>query len=285
MATSGGDPRSTAQRAKWVYSRAGSSLGARRRGEKLNAKAALVDAARNGTGDSGAPKVTTPSAVKRFMAGGQDGTDKAVRATALVVGGGLVLLLVGRGLILGAAAYLLWWALVPWVGRIRIWVWAVLGVVVALVSYVTWYHTGNQPVTLGEFVMGHWWRGQYFVAAVFAAWLTYAYGWLGVTDNKVDDYGNTPTPRSAVTDYVIPKPAENGSSAQPVSDPGNDEDGAQNAVDDSTDETPAQPDDEQTDDLWVEADDFPDDVPDEADWTDFEDEIEASEASQREGEQ
>lgn len=277
MATSGGDPRSTAQRAKWVYSRAGSSLGARRRGEKLNAKAALVDAARNGTGDSGAPKVTTPSAVKRFMAGGQDGTDKTVRAVALVVGAGLVLLLVGRGLILGGAAYLLWWALVPWVGRIRIWVWAVLGVVVAVVSYVTWYHTGNQPVTLGEFVMGHWWRGQYFVAPVFAAWLTYAYGWLGVEDNKVDDYGNTPTPRSAVTDYVIPKPVED--------DPDNNDGGVRSVSDDTTDETPQQHDIEHSDDLWVDVDELPDDIPEEApDIEDYEDDIEAFEASQHEGE-
>lgn len=282
MATSGGDPRSTAQRAKWVYSRAGGSLGARRRGEKLNAKAARVDAARNGTGDSGVPKVTTPSAAKRFMAGGQGGMDKTVRGLALLIGGGLVLLLVGRGLILGGAAYLLWWALVPWVGRIRIWVWAVLGAVVALVAYVTWYHTGNQPATLGEFFTGHWWRGQFFVAAVFAAWLTYAYGWLGVKDNKVDDYGNTPTPRSAVTDYVIPKPVEDESPTAPESDPDSESDQQQGI-------------EQEEEDLWVDADVLPDEVVEEAlrseSWDDidpgyFEDNNnnEALDASQYEGE-
>ncbi|WP_336670109.1 hypothetical protein [Tsukamurella sp. USMM236] len=195
------DPHSTRERSAWVLSRAGRDPGARRRGEKLAARARRITRDEAGAGDAGVAEVVTRGRFSRRWHKHED------RRVAWAVAYGLVeagrALAVGPGLAIGWAAYGVLYKLVPTRGPLR---WrrlaVVAGVVVPLVLLVVlsigWFG-GPVPFAAKYAAL------QAMVGAGRVAWLARAYGWEAVTGGSSGGAGTGPA-RPAPIVVRTPKP-------------------------------------------------------------------------------
>ncbi|MDJ0454080.1 hypothetical protein [Gordonia amicalis] len=169
------DPHYTQARSAWVLARAGRRPAARRRGERLAARARQVARYDAGAGDAAVAEVTTRSRFGRLAAERDEHRGRWTVLAALVEAGRLVV--AGPAIALSWAIYGTWYRQVPAWGPLR-WrtlAWATGGVVVAMlmVAGVAWLG--------GEIPWWGWWLlAQPVVGAGRAAWLAYAYGWEAV---------------------------------------------------------------------------------------------------------
>ena len=166
------------ERAAWVLARAGRRPAARRRGEKLAAKARRFDRELAGAGDAAFNEVTTRNIFYRNVMR-EEGAANVVGWFVLTTGWMFwTAALVGPALVLGAALYALAWALVPRLGRVKVWPFLVLALV-ALATSVTlwtiWLQSGWASTLL--FI---WTALQLTCAPLRAAQLTRANGWAAV---------------------------------------------------------------------------------------------------------
>jgi hypothetical protein len=128
------------ERPAWVLSRAGRRPGARRRGEKLAAKARRFDRELAGAGDAAFNEITTRNIFYRNVMR-EEGAANVVGWFVLTTGWMFwTAALVGPALVLGAALYGLAWALVPRLGRVKVWPFLVLALVALTTSVVLWIY-------------------------------------------------------------------------------------------------------------------------------------------------
>ena len=184
------------QRGAWVLARAGRRAGARRRGELLMAKARRADRSAVGVGDAAVAEAVTPPWIKRSIMR-EDGLGNqlgwAVYTVAVVA---VVAVAIGPGLALGWAVYALWaWRAPEAAVRPHWWPLAATAFVVAVAMWATWVMVPPERAWLGL-----WWRAQPVVAATYAAWLTIAWGWPAVGDDR--------EPGDGLVDLLVPATAD-----------------------------------------------------------------------------
>lgn len=164
-------------RGSWILARAGHSLGARRRGEKLMRTARRHDRYESGAGDATSSEVTTRSIIYRSIFR-EEGAANTLGWVLFTIGWVLVMLiLVGPALLVSRIAYGIGWLMVPRWGRLApgpfIGIALILGITVWLVGR-QWAPEGatGALATFGaiEGVLGVLWT----------AWLTRAFGWPAV---------------------------------------------------------------------------------------------------------
>lgn len=159
-----------------MLAHAGRNPAARRRGERLAARARRQARYQAGVGDAAVGEVVTPNRIHRTI---YKGDDRRI-ARALWVGVREVsrALAAGPGIAAAWGAYGLWWRNVPAWGPMR---WKPVAVVAAgavpallvIVGSVVWMH-GDVPL-LGWYAMA-----QLVIAAARLSWLIRAYGWEAV---------------------------------------------------------------------------------------------------------
>lgn len=166
------DPHYTQARSAWVLNRAGRRPAARRRGERLAARARRLARYETGAGDAAVAEVTTRSRFGRMAAERDDHRGRWTVAAALVEAARLVV--AGPAIALSWAIYAAWYRQVPAWGppRWRTLTWATGGVaaVMAVVAGIAWLGAGIPW-------WGWWLLAQPVVGVARAAWLAYAYGW------------------------------------------------------------------------------------------------------------
>lgn len=199
-----------------VRNGAGTSLGARRRGEILLAAAKrdhkdAIGAVAEATGE-----VITPRLTARLIRGVEGTKATLGRLLAVLVIGGLVLVFTWPALILGRVLYGAW---VQLHSRLtpRAWIAAVAAVVALVAGWVVWTMTDHD--TNGDAVTALWWSLQPGLGLAYTAWLAHAWGWSAVV-----------TETAVVTPAVgfVPVPDDLDDST---------DDGADDAVEDTTEET------------------------------------------------
>lgn len=190
------------ERGAWILARAGRRAGARRRGEILMAKARRQERHNVGVGDAAVAEAVTPPWIRRSIMreeglGNQLGWAVYTIAVVAVVG-----VAVGPALALGWAMYALWaWRAPAAAVTPRWWPFAATALVVASAAWATWVIAPPEQTWLGI-----WLRAQPAVAFLYAAWLTVAWGWPAVADDR--DAGD------GVVDLLVPV-----TDVEPVSEP------------------------------------------------------------------
>lgn len=167
------------ERAAWVLSRAGRRPGARRRGEKLAAKARRFDRELAGAGDAAFNEITTRNLFYRNVMR-EEGAANALGWFVLTTGWMFwTAALVGPALVLGAALYGLAWALVPRLGRVRAWPFLLLALVALTITVTLWMIW--PPSGWASTLLSIWTGLQVVVGPLRAAQLTRANGWAAVS--------------------------------------------------------------------------------------------------------
>lgn len=165
------------QRGSWVLARAGHSRSAKRRGERLLAAARRRGRYAVGAGDAGFSEATTRGIVHRSIFR-EEGAANTLGWFIFTMGWlALTAVSIGPGLLIGCAAYGLWWAMVSKWGPLKTWpyVGTAFGLMVVMPAaagaagyaehFSVWYLTA-------QFVIGLFW----------AAYLVRANGWPAVAD-------------------------------------------------------------------------------------------------------
>lgn len=167
-----------AVRGRRVYSRAGRSPAARRRGEKLLVAARRIDRGEIGAGDAAVSEVVTPHWLRRsvFREDGAQNVMGWFMWTVTYVG--FLSLVVGVGMVAGWIFYGLWWLLAPKTNGLKFIPAAALTALLALVLSATFLLGSHDSV--GAFVFAVWWRLQVVFAFGWLAFLIYAWGWPAV---------------------------------------------------------------------------------------------------------
>lgn len=191
------------QRGAWVLARAGRRAGARRRGELLMAKARRADRSAVGVGDAAVAEAVTPPWIKRSIMREEGLGNQAGWALYTVAVVAVVAVAIGPGLALGWAVYALWaWRAPEAAVRPHWWPLAATALVVAVAMWATWVIAPPEQMWLGM-----WLRVQPVAAFLYAAWLTVAWGWPAVADDR--DAGD------GVVDLAVPV-ADVGPAPEPV---------------------------------------------------------------------
>ncbi len=180
------DPHYTQERSAWVLARAGRRPAARRRGERLAARARRLARYEAGAGDSAVAEVTTRSRFGRMAAERDDHRGRWTVAAALVEAGRLAV--AGPAIALSWTIYGVWYRNVEAWGPLR-WqrlAWATGGIALAMlmVAGIAWLG--------GEVPWWDWWLlAQPVIGTARASWLAYAYGWDAVPAPRA---ASRPTP-------------------------------------------------------------------------------------------
>ncbi|WP_145941602.1 hypothetical protein [Corynebacterium glyciniphilum] len=160
-----------------VRNQAGTSLGARRRGEVLLAAAKADHKASIGAVAEASGEVVTPRLTARLIRGVEGAKATVGRLLAVLVIGGLVLVFTWPALILGYIIYGIW---VQLHSRLtpRTWIAAVAAVVTLVAGWMVWSLVGH--ATNGDAVKALWWALQPGLGLAYTAWLVRAWGWSAV---------------------------------------------------------------------------------------------------------
>jgi hypothetical protein len=185
-----------------VRNQAGTSLGARRRGEILLAAAKADHKDAIGAVAEATGEVVTPRLTARLIRGVEGAKATVGRLLAVLVIGGLVLVFTWPALILGHILYGVW---VQLHSRLtpRAWIAAVAAVVALVAGWVVWTMTDHN--TNGDAVKALWWSLQPGLGLAYTAWLTHAWGWSAViTETTVTPpaVGFVPVPDDSADDAV-----------------------------------------------------------------------------------
>ena len=167
------ETRWEAERARWVPARAGRSPGARRRGERLAARARRLDRYEAGAGDAAASEVYTRTRLGRGVFEREE--RPVLGAIGALLYEGARIAVAGPGIALSWGVYGLWWKNVPSWGPLR---WerlmfaamALIGVLIG-VWWIVSPDTGASQFWL------LWFVAQLVIGVGRAGWLAWAYGW------------------------------------------------------------------------------------------------------------
>lgn len=204
------DPHYTQPRSASVLNRAGRRPAARRRGERLAARARRLARYDAGAGDAAVAEVTTRSRFGRIAAERDEHRGRWTIAAALVEAGRLIV--AGPAIALSWAIYGVWYRQVPAWGPLR-WrtlAWATGGVAVTMLVVAGIFFLGS-----GIPWWGWWLLAQPVIGTARAAWLAYAYGWEAApassaagrpTPIRVRLGDERPLPTTRPTEPVVTKP-------------------------------------------------------------------------------
>lgn len=199
------------ERAAWVLSRAGRRPGARRRGEKLAAKARRFDRELAGAGDAAFNEITTRNIFYRNVMR-EEGAANVVGWFVLTTGWMFwTAALVGPALVLGAALYGLAWALVPRLGRVKVWPFLVLAPVALTTTVTLWILW--PPSGWATTLLSIWTGLQVVVGPLRAAQLTRANGWAAVAQRAK----GAATAIAPIEVAIAAEPEPQATSPEPVS--------------------------------------------------------------------
>lgn len=205
------DPHYTSERSAWVLARAGRRPAARRRGERLAARARRVARYDAGAGDAAVAEVTTRSRFGRIAAERDEHRGRWAVAATLVEAGRLAV--AGPAIALSWTIYGTWYRNVEAWGPLR-WralAWPTGGVAVAMLVVAGIFFLGT-----GIPWWGWWLLAQPVIGTPRAAWLAYAYGWEVVpassaagrpTPIRVRLGDAPPLPTTAPIEPVVTRPA------------------------------------------------------------------------------
>ena len=200
------------ERGAWILARAGRRAGARRRGVMLMAKARRQERLAVGVGDAAVAEAVTPPWIRRSIMREEGLGNQACWAVYTIAVIAVVGVAVGPALALGWVVYALWvWRAPEAAMRPHWWPLAATALVVAVAMWATWVMVPPERAWLGL-----WWRTQPVVAATYAAWLTIAWGWPAVGDDREPGDGLVDLTVPVADVEPVPEPVEVEAPSAPV---------------------------------------------------------------------